>query len=126
MQARGRAAQDLWQAYVQQRRASLGLSLPSSKSLWDVVNRRLLEPHGAEAVHDIWIEARSGGPGLLLPPLGLAAMWARRGGRCAARSGASAGLAAAAAAAETAPCPTSWRPHPPSIGLRSPYPTVPF
>ena len=51
-------AQGLWQAYVQQRQASLGLTLPSSKSLWDVVNRRLLEPHGADAVRDIWMEVR--------------------------------------------------------------------
>lgn len=58
--ARGKAAQAMWQAYVQQRRAaSMGLSLPSSKSLWDVVNRRLLEPHGAEAVRDIWMEVRA-------------------------------------------------------------------
>lgn len=56
MQARGRAAQTLWQAYVQQRSSSLGLSLPSSKSLWDVVNRSRLEPHNADAIRDIWME----------------------------------------------------------------------
>ena len=58
MQARGRAAQTLWQAYVQQRGASMGLALPSSKSLWDVVNRSLLEPHNADAIRDIWMEVR--------------------------------------------------------------------
>lgn len=52
----GRAAQALWEAYVQQRRGAMGLTLPSSKSLWDVVNRGRLEPHGAEAVRDIWMQ----------------------------------------------------------------------
>ncbi|PRW45501.1 assembly factor 1 for F1 component of mitochondrial ATP synthase [Chlorella sorokiniana] len=56
MQARGRAAQTLWQAYVQQRSSSLGLSLPSSRSLWDIVNRTRLEPHNADAIRDIWME----------------------------------------------------------------------
>jgi hypothetical protein len=51
-----KAAQSLWQLYVQQRGYSM--TLPSSKNLWDVVNRRRLEPHGAEAVHDIWMEVR--------------------------------------------------------------------
>ncbi len=64
MQARGRAAQTLWQAYVQQRSSSLGLSLPSSKSLWDIVNRSRLEPHNADAIRDIWVEV---GAALQLP-----------------------------------------------------------
>lgn len=51
-----RAAQALWEAYVQQRRGAMGLTLPSSKSLWDVVNRGRLEPHGAESVRDIWMQ----------------------------------------------------------------------
>jgi hypothetical protein len=55
----GKAAQSLWQLYVQQRSQSIGSTLPSSKSLWDVVNRRLLEPHGAEAVRDIWMQVRA-------------------------------------------------------------------
>lgn len=58
MQARGRAAQALWQAYVQRRGHSMGLTLPSSKSLWDVADRSRLEMHGAEAVRDIWMEVR--------------------------------------------------------------------
>ena len=56
-QAASQAGKTLWQAYVQQR-GNVGLSLPSSKSLWDVVNRRLFEAHGAEAVRDIWVEVR--------------------------------------------------------------------
>lgn len=52
----GKAAQSLWQLYVQQRSQSIGSTLPSSKNLWDVVNRRLLEPHGADAVRDIWLQ----------------------------------------------------------------------
>lgn len=55
----GKAAQSLWQLYVQQRSQSIGSTLPSSKSLWDVVNRRLLEPHGTEAVRDIWMQVRA-------------------------------------------------------------------
>lgn len=35
-----------------------GLSLPSSKSLWDIVKREHLEPHDAKHVHDIWMEVR--------------------------------------------------------------------
>lgn len=54
-----RAAQALWEAYVQQRRGAMGLTLPSSKSLWDVVNRGRLEPHGAESVRDIWMQFHS-------------------------------------------------------------------
>ena len=42
--ARGKAAQSLWQAYVAQRGHSM-MTMPSSKSLWDVVNRQRLEPH---------------------------------------------------------------------------------
>ena len=34
------------------------MTMPSSKSLWDVVNRQRLEPHGAEAVGEIWMEVR--------------------------------------------------------------------
>lgn len=60
MQARSRAAQSLWQLYVQQRGHSIGASLPSSTSLWDVVNRSRLEMHGPEAVRDIWMEVRRG------------------------------------------------------------------
>jgi hypothetical protein len=55
--ARGKAAQSLWQAYVAQRGHSM-MTMPSSKSLWDVVNRQRLEPHGAEAVGEIWMEVR--------------------------------------------------------------------
>ena len=57
MQARGKAAQSLWQAYVAQRGHSM-MTMPSSKNLWDVVNRQRLEPHGAEAVGEIWMEVR--------------------------------------------------------------------
>lgn len=66
-QARSKAAQSLWQAYVQQRRGAMGMSLPSSKSLWDVVNRGRLEPHGAEAVRDIWMEVSLGQDMLTVP-----------------------------------------------------------
>lgn len=53
---RGKVVHSLWNAYVQQRRGIMGLSLPSSTSLWEVVNRTRLEPHGAEAVGDIWMQ----------------------------------------------------------------------
>ena len=75
MQARGRAAQTLWQAYVQQRGSSLGLSLPSSKSLWDVVNRSRLEPHNADAIRDIWMEVGAAWWRQLLAAAAAAAAW---------------------------------------------------
>lgn len=88
--ARGgsKAAQSLWQLYVQQRGHSIGSSLPSSKNLWDVVNRQRMEPHGAEAVRDIWMEVRPAAwacsPAPLLVLEGAAARPVRFRGRTAA------------------------------------------
>lgn len=52
-----RAAGTVWQLFAQQRREmSVGLTLPSSKSLWDVMKREHLEKHNARQIKDIWLE----------------------------------------------------------------------
>lgn len=55
--SRSRAAQSVWQLFSEQRRSySVGLTMPSSKSLWDIMKRDLLEKHDAEHITNIWME----------------------------------------------------------------------
>ena len=54
-----RPAKGVWELWQQQRRSvgSVGgISAPSSKSLWDVVQREQVEKHNAQQVSDIWME----------------------------------------------------------------------
>lgn len=59
------AGDALWKMYSQPRRAYSmgGVSAPSSRRLWDIVKKDLLENHDAKHVTDIWMEVwkRSGG-----------------------------------------------------------------
>lgn len=50
-------AQSVWQLYSQQRRIT-GMSMPSSKNLWDIVKREQFEKHNAAELKDIWQEVR--------------------------------------------------------------------
>ena len=64
----GRAATSVWQLFQAQRRAAAslaGATMPSSRNLYDIVKRDLLERHNAAQVTDIWMEAssRAGGRG---------------------------------------------------------------
>lgn len=61
---RRKMAQSVWSAYAQSRRAGglggMGVTQPSSKSLWDIVKREHLEKLPAAAVKDVWAEVSAG------------------------------------------------------------------
>jgi hypothetical protein len=53
-----RMAQSVFSLYSQYRSIT-GMSMPSSKSLWDIIKREHIEKHNAAEVRDIWQEVSS-------------------------------------------------------------------